>query len=518
MHQSYGTDFASLNKSTKSILKNPDPRSSLAFSNSIVRKDPSKINTEGLGMNPNLTVEDEYIQNLVKQIHFMDLEIKLMKEKQTQDEALGGNFNFQKIGLREGIAPTDHIYMATHKYKDMKVDMARKKNLLEQELMKEREANVIVKSKLDKLKHQVDELTQRFNNFSIDTAQLENDQYTKLSNEKKNKEDFESEINRYNKNMEKINDEHRRLKALLETKIIDDNFENQKYKYEEKLLKDEEDEKDALIKKLTLEKEEEIENIKKDPNLHRAIESNKIVLEQWLQAERALTEHHHLLLEEEALQSLSIQQKEKEMTERKRLQDEYEKVRNMMEDTMKQNEAKANARLRASESAELKILQGQLEKEMREIKKIEDRAKELDTEYRKMFKIDHHQKGLYETLKAQLAALTEQHTNLSKDIHDNEGTYNNMKHQYETFTVQLAELTELKKKLMNKYREVEDEYITLATAHNYLENNINLEDDMKKINLQDLKLIQETNADVNKNINNFLDSFVQLERFRSQKN
>ena len=43
-----------------------------------MRKNPSKVNTEGIGINPNLTVEDEYIQNLIKQIHFMDLEIKLM--------------------------------------------------------------------------------------------------------------------------------------------------------------------------------------------------------------------------------------------------------------------------------------------------------------------------------------------------------------------------------------------------------------------------------------------------------
>ena len=43
-----------------------------------MRKDPTKVNVEGIGMNPNLALEDEYIQNLIKQIHFMDLEIKLM--------------------------------------------------------------------------------------------------------------------------------------------------------------------------------------------------------------------------------------------------------------------------------------------------------------------------------------------------------------------------------------------------------------------------------------------------------
>ena len=32
MNSSYGADFHSLNKSTKSILKNPDAKNSLAFS------------------------------------------------------------------------------------------------------------------------------------------------------------------------------------------------------------------------------------------------------------------------------------------------------------------------------------------------------------------------------------------------------------------------------------------------------------------------------------------------------
>ena len=32
-----------------------------------------------MGLNPNLNIEDEYIENLLKQIHFMSMEIKLIK-------------------------------------------------------------------------------------------------------------------------------------------------------------------------------------------------------------------------------------------------------------------------------------------------------------------------------------------------------------------------------------------------------------------------------------------------------
>jgi hypothetical protein len=32
----------------------------------------------GMGLNPNLNIEDEYIENLLKQTHFLNMEIKLM--------------------------------------------------------------------------------------------------------------------------------------------------------------------------------------------------------------------------------------------------------------------------------------------------------------------------------------------------------------------------------------------------------------------------------------------------------
>ena len=43
-----------------------------------------------LGLNPNLNIEDEYIENLLKQIHFMNMEIKLLKEKLPTSQQLVG--------------------------------------------------------------------------------------------------------------------------------------------------------------------------------------------------------------------------------------------------------------------------------------------------------------------------------------------------------------------------------------------------------------------------------------------
>ena len=43
-----------------------------------------------LGANPNMSTEDEYITNLQQQIHFMELELKILKEKVIEDEKKSG--------------------------------------------------------------------------------------------------------------------------------------------------------------------------------------------------------------------------------------------------------------------------------------------------------------------------------------------------------------------------------------------------------------------------------------------
>lgn len=62
----------------------------LIYSGGIIRKDAGRLHREGIGMNPNLDFEDDYIENLLKQIHFMNMECKLLKEKQKEGKGYLG--------------------------------------------------------------------------------------------------------------------------------------------------------------------------------------------------------------------------------------------------------------------------------------------------------------------------------------------------------------------------------------------------------------------------------------------
>jgi hypothetical protein len=72
------------------------------------------------GLNPNLNIEDEYIENLLKQIHFMTMEIKLLKEKQQQSDgnSLWGIVNRVNQPLVQNIVDSNSKYQTMKKQVD----------------------------------------------------------------------------------------------------------------------------------------------------------------------------------------------------------------------------------------------------------------------------------------------------------------------------------------------------------------------------------------------------------------
>ena len=80
----------------------------------------SKYNDNGIGYNPNEEIENEYIENLLKQVHFMNLEIKLLKEK--------GEDNRNRLGIsgflqQDGKQLVDHVILSKDKYQQMKTQL-----------------------------------------------------------------------------------------------------------------------------------------------------------------------------------------------------------------------------------------------------------------------------------------------------------------------------------------------------------------------------------------------------------
>lgn len=69
-----------------------------------------------LGTNPNSNIREEYISNLQQQVHFMELEMKILREKVFEDEkksGIGSLFDDEKTSHQ-------HISLLKSKYMQMR--------------------------------------------------------------------------------------------------------------------------------------------------------------------------------------------------------------------------------------------------------------------------------------------------------------------------------------------------------------------------------------------------------------
>lgn len=75
-----------------------------------------------LGANPNVGAEEDYIQILQQQVHFMELELRILKEKVIEDEknsGIGSLFDDEKTSHQ-------HIHLLKEKYMNMRKDFEKR--------------------------------------------------------------------------------------------------------------------------------------------------------------------------------------------------------------------------------------------------------------------------------------------------------------------------------------------------------------------------------------------------------
>jgi len=91
--------------------------------NSMAFRGQDKAPSNLLGQNPNQFIREEYISNLQQQVHFMELEMKILREKVLEDEkksGIGSLFDDDK-------KPHQHIVLLKEKYMQMRKDFEKKK-------------------------------------------------------------------------------------------------------------------------------------------------------------------------------------------------------------------------------------------------------------------------------------------------------------------------------------------------------------------------------------------------------
>jgi len=509
-------DILNLNATTKSILKNPNNQSSLAYTNSILRKDPSKVNVEGIGLNPNVPLEDEYISNLQKQIHFMDLEIKLMKEKSAQEEALGGNYQFSKIGLADGKPPMDHILTTTTKLKQMKLDLTKQINLLENELMKNKEENTVSGAKLANLARHITDYDEKLTAVLKANSESLNAIKTKFLNEKRQKEEFAADIHKAKTQLEKLQEENAKLRKETQMREIDATQLQKRFDEDEHFDHEAIAAKVKFIDALQKEQMQFKLVLEKNPRLISLRKENEELQEQVKKAETELDDINYKVLESETLQALSVKKKDEDQENRKKLQAELEKWRDQLEETIKSNDLKVERKLREAESAKIKELHAELLKERHELNELTTKFEAMCTREKEYIREQsdrvRHRDDLIK--KKDLGLKTNK--TLTDEVQLLDPQVVELQNKVEALRLKTSDVREEREKLQNRLTQVEEENISLLSKLNFMQHNIKLEDDMRKFNMEGLRNVVQTNQNVNDTIKEFMKKWDTLKKFTKQ--
>lgn len=114
------------------------------------------------------SIENDYIENLKKQIYFMEMELKLMKEREKEIQKSGG---FTQL-FNDDRDPSQHILQLKTKYSQMRQKMETKIEELSQLKRNLTCENVSLKAKYDVLSGFARELNNRINQFESEGIEI----------------------------------------------------------------------------------------------------------------------------------------------------------------------------------------------------------------------------------------------------------------------------------------------------------------------------------------------------------
>lgn len=187
-----------------------------------------------MGANPNMDIQDEYITNLQQQIHFMELELKILREKVTEDEkksGIGSLYDDDKTSHQ-------HIQLLKTKYAKMKEDFDRHQQELQKQSLKVKGQEFVLAAQIDIMKQQNQKLTGEQKGYKEDTDKKVYDLDRVLKDTQKARIDIEADLRRIENELDKALTDHYDHKMLQDGEANSEIELQLRHDLEVKLLKE----------------------------------------------------------------------------------------------------------------------------------------------------------------------------------------------------------------------------------------------------------------------------------------
>ena len=453
-------------------------------------------------------VESEFISNLKKQIYFMEMELKLMKEREREIAKSGG---FTQL-FNDERDPSIHIQQMKMKYANMRKKMENEIGLLNDKKREIVGVNVSLKAKLNtlqKLELDLYKKLQELQSSKTNELNIEKTNYTEKENEKINLE-ADNRLKTTKLKAEINNNEELDYKIKSDDEIT-------------KMSKSDFDNEINLVENLIQIKGEELSNVREKineitqkaesvPNYSEEKEKND---EYKTQIEELRDKALKLATEAEIAEIANnyiIKKKNEVIEERRKLTDLNIELRHEISAKTTLNDSRIQKKVREANSEEIQEIKARLNETNKKVKDLENKInKEIEKKHnltKEIIKIN-----------IQLNHKKEKEADLQKNIETYKNELEEKKKIYEKIENECDDLRDKLGKektdnelLKNRNKLLHEENNAIMSKYDFITNNYDYTTNLKKISMDDLKNLEQSNTLVNNTIGNFVDKVGAFKR------
>lgn len=275
-------------------------------------------------INPNTRTENEYIQNIQRQIHFMNLEIEAFRKKQKEGKNI---MTLKGLSNKSSHLPLEHLIEAKDKFSEMQRKQKEEISRRENEILRLEQNQFEIKTSSEVLRTKRNDLEAEIKGFRDAQSKLIKELGVQLDALKRNNYEIFLKIKKINLAREESKKTNEQIVNQEVVKTARETIRQEILKSEFDRLKQDIENKNTQLMELNEKKKELEEVIATDATLIELEENQKLLNKSLADKENELAILNYECFKLNHLQRLAIEQKESQASERKKILEELERLR-----------------------------------------------------------------------------------------------------------------------------------------------------------------------------------------------
>ena len=445
--------------------------------------------------------EDDYIASLQKQVYYLELEMKLMKDREIDTKNKVGGY---EVLFRDGVPLNENFLALKTKYKNERDNFENMIRNLDNTITRTDEENQNLQMQIEQTNKNYYDIIQKINNYSDDYTNKLFDINGKLFNEVNTLSSLNTDKDKLNKDLFRFTSENTQHNRTIEKNAL---FREDNGDKNEKLRKHNEN-KFADIDKLNERSILELDTLERklmDNNALKQLEDeNMNLLQKITKLERDSHMAQAKISEIENAQALNKKHLlDEELTRNIHLH-ENEKLNDILDGLSKLNEEKLKEKVKESEERQALVIKNQIANAELKMGLLLAKYKEKEAEARNLLEEKNTLLQKNAQLKETIDSEIDQDEQIKMEIIDVKNNINQLEDLISDSNNKLETLVDENNQFKMENEKYESDIKNLKIKIEEIQQKIELNTMLKDIDVNELKMLSQNNAIVNNNINNLI--------------